>query len=1509
MAMLLPTPAALAAEKGNSGLSVTYEDGKFLVTLPGNWGESVAMLDENAVAIVECVYKEFLDYIQGKATPRELYDRAVSVPPVRWENNSTNRNFPAIIEVAIAKGLWGWNWSAQPSVGTIGAADILGVMHGKDTSDDDKLKLAWLCYVGTEKAASWVFDDKLPGLTGAISEVLTTDLERANANAQEVLGERPESDPFKQDEWDARSYIITGKGQMPETFSGDYTELQKLYLRSIYQLRDYNAPSMSGTVSQFGAASPIDVATATYALRTYNSLDRNGALETQKQRMQAWTYKLQATMGLAAGVLGAADRNDTSGTSVTQEEIDNFLRVAYGTSLAPMHTSLFGLVSYPRSRHLGNTISQLYYYYLVVCYQEFGYYATTLVQSMGEVIVNGLDTFSGHKDDILAFKTLYEGVSWANDQALWEFWDTDIRGLTFEGSHYKNCKSVYDYLLSNNAFEAIVNYDPAAANTQFRYFFGTDGSGKFQLSDNIQTGIVASASYIPMHTNLYDPYTFTDLVDASWLLNFHAKFGYNRKALYIDTNVDAALNYQRTGTKGTLRVCTLEDLLYADKDIVLYLDDNLYNVKTLAELLDKAFDRLDNVDGESSTRTWWQKIGDAIVGLWDVSMENIAKTAEVTTYSTKVRNAVENSKWKNFFLNNAEDADPEDQGSTAYYLKPDDLWDAETNSIYKEEKIAAASTYSPLTAFAVISAIYHEPDLLDALNTTLNKNTPVFISSPTVPYLKDARAAERNIIYNYLLLKNLDSQMTIDYATNLDMTSPVYMDLYGNIVTESGLVVVPAAANATLWADAYIPYNAAFYSTYGDDHLLEYTEKAESLRTTLAKTMTPVEGYWRLTSVRVNNGTIDISKLSTADKDSLGAISEVLAYDLSTGLIYQKDIWQMIITEVLRGAPIEHIDKDFEGLNLSHRVTKSGLVVAEKLEFLVEALSAAGTNTTLAIPNPAYMDGIEYVVFFAFKLLILCILVIWMLTIYADAVGNGGLSLRTGTKCIWTVVLVLSLIVGVPLAFELSYYHSNKLLLQEETEYMMMLNLEKRESGQEIGVTSIHEPDTTTTLYLKIADVDIPWYDLLPKIVTSSSASNLGALYAEYEGQHPIASAEGMTVLNDAVYVSTDQLFDSSTITFSSTTKTLYQLVTEDTPASYYTPYYFFLEQIIYKANYWVHDNNYYAYTTKLQRGGKLKTLGYIQPYFMSEDFMQEGMDYFGLYTLYDVTPPTQYYEKAFSNAVLSATRFSQWCNMDISENAKISRIEKLNAYAREWIAENRELMGKVTDETFLKCFALSCAMEHNRLFNTMRADALEIYELSNEDLTRLSIADKNTVMNGSVMSYARFVFNVGGTPAVYAAALLTLVSFISSWMKPLATLLVFLITCISIFIFKLILRRHNNSIYGYICTIMLMCTVNVLGSVFLKLSMYIPRTGLSPTVCILIQILIQCAYIYLLLWIVRAAMKDWKNVGFDKYNAVFNKITRHQNFSVDVDTPTKKNGWEYYNALVERQRRRHKRL
>lgn len=1277
--------------------------------------------------------------------------------------------------------------------------------------------------------------------------------------------------------------------------------LTQAYVRSVYHITDYAPGSLNGKATTgITAGRPMDVATATYALRQYLAMDQAGQLTSVNADMCAWQYKLQATMGLASGVLRPLVGDDTN-TAVTQEEIDTFLSIAYGSALEDIKPGMTGMVNCPTSSHLGEEVDVKYFYYLVLCYQELGFYSGAIIDVLGKAISESAMSFSAYGKELKALKALYDAISWADDEALWECWSRKTETQQFDGEDYKTLKSVYDYLLSENAFEGIEDYDPTAQDSAFSYFFAEPDGGNFTLSSQMKEGITASATFLPMRTNLYDPYSFQGVTSTDWLVNFHAKFGYNRKALYIDTNVDAAVNYQRTGSHGALRVCTLEDLMSADKDIVLYLDDNFYNVDKLQDVLNRTLTRLDNVDSESSTKGTLGKIWENITGYFNLDIQTITKTAEVTTYTPRLLNGGDITT---VFANCSELFMPVAEAKA--YLSPDTTWDSSTETMSTAAE-DAPTAYTPLTAFAALSGVYQDANLLNSLNTVLTANTPVFISSPTMPYISDASASERNQIFNYLLLKNLDAQTTIDYATNLDLTSPVYMDVYGNIVTESGIVVVPAAANATLWTDSYAPYTAAFFSTYGDSYVLPY-DKDSSLNDTLKTVLTPVGDEWRLTSVRVNGGVMDMAKLSTADKESLQTVSEVFSYDLGSGSIYEKPLWEMVITEALRGAPIESINKDFEGLNLSHRVTKNGLVVAEKLEFLVKALTSEGTNTTLTIPNPAYMDGIEYVVFFAFKLLILVMLCIWMSIIYLDAVG-GGVNFRTGLKCLGIVVLVLSMIVGIPAAFQLSYYQSNKSMLQDETEYLMMLNLEKKEAGQEIGITDIHEPESTTKLYLKLADVEIPWYDLLPKILISSSAKNLEQLYAEYEGAHPVKGVEDVTVINDSAYVATDSLFDSSTITFSPTAKTLYQQTTQETPVSYYTPYYYFLDQIIWKANNYASSNAYYAYTTKIQRGGRLKTLGYIQPYFTSEEFMSEGMDYFGLYDLYDVTPPVESSSVVYDDDTLATIRNSQWCNMNLSDNAKIARIEKLNSFCRKWIADNKELMGKVTDETFLKCLALSCAMEHNRLFNTLRADSLEIYQLSNEDLMRLSIADHNDVMRSSTMSYARFVYSVGGTPAVYAAALLTLVNFISAWVKPIVTILVFILTFISIFVFKIILKKDNRSLYGYVTTILLMCMVNVVGAAFLKLSMYIPATGCTPTVCILIQVLVQCGYIFMLLWIVKMAVKDWPNMGFQRYDVKFNQLVHRHQYAIDVDTPMQKNGWDYYNRLIERQKRRHRSL
>ena len=536
---------------------------------------------------------------------------------------------PAELSVSM-EGVTGQTWIMDSAVKS---GKVLGVnqepwesgsleqLFPDTLSDADKNKLVFPWFMGLAGNLSFPGPDD-----DDWASVLKTEPEKeqeALEDAAESLGDYPSTGSFfEQAEWSARYYILQKQkgvetpdmngfvtldavnSASEDQFGETHAALKKAYVQSIFTMLD-TSPFKAGdkVAGPTEGGRLIDSATALSALRTYLNLDQTGQLDTSEQRMLAWKYKLQATMGLASGTLRVAVGDETV-TALTKDELNSFIEVAYGSALAKDINKIYGRVGYPRSTtHIGEEVLSSYYYYLVLCYQEYGYYATTLVNNLGPLIAQQQTSFSQRGSDIAALKSIYDALSWANDDALWDFWDSKNSEATFDGDEYKSLKAIYDYLLSVNAFDGISEYDPESVDSPLRYFFGdaeTGGGGKsFSLSEDVKTGILASASFLPMKTNLYDPYTYSDIVDTEWLLNFHSKFGYNRKALYIDTNVDSAVNFQRTGTRGELKVCTLEDLLYADKDIVLYLDDNLYNVKELAELTDKAFDRLDNVDAAS----------------------------------------------------------------------------------------------------------------------------------------------------------------------------------------------------------------------------------------------------------------------------------------------------------------------------------------------------------------------------------------------------------------------------------------------------------------------------------------------------------------------------------------------------------------------------------------------------------------------------------------------------------------------------------------------------------------------------------------------------------------------------------------------------------------------------------------------------------------------------------------------------------------------------------------------
>jgi hypothetical protein len=203
----------------------------------------------------------------------------------------------------------------------------------------------------------------------------------------------------------------------------------------------------------------------------------------------------------------------------------------------------------------------------------------------------------------------------------------------------------------------------------------------------------------------------------------------------------------------------------------------------------------------------------------------------------------------------------------------------------------------------------------------------------------------------------------------------------------------------------------------------------------------------------------------------------------------------------------------------------------------------------------------------------------------------------------------------------------------------------------------------------------------------------------------------------------------------------------------------------------------------------------------------------------------------------------------------------------------------------------------------------------------RLSLAPLATVLAESPSSYSRFVYETGGTLAVYLATVMSIVTFIASWLRPIATLFLMLVLYGSIFVYKLILRKSSKNLSGMLMMTVFLCLANALYSVLLKLSLNLPATGLPPSVCLIFSILLQVVYMIGLLWITITAVVGWRDLGFANFSSVAlsikDKITFEGMFDrlkdkTDSSGPDKKEeevGWGRLREMLEADNNRRSQL
>lgn len=1004
---------------------------------------------------------------------------------------------------------------------------------------------------------------------------------------------------------------------------------------------------------------------------------------------------------------------------------------------------------------------------------------------------------------------------------------------------------------------------------------GKDSDGDRSFSDYIRMGIGASATYLPLVTNTFDYDAILVIDDPDFVDEFHYKYGFHRKALFIDSNSNAALQSYVTGQKDSLKVATLEDMMQPDKDIVLYIDPNFYNIRTLAEKQNLSYSKLQNTaESGNEEKGLIQGVADMWSEWRNLDASSICKTAGANLYSDALGNNAVQAYGTDAQENNFWNA----KSKNHYVLSTDGI-----NTYYKSDE------YSDVQSFAFVSGIYRCAPLLTICQKESANPKPVFVSSPTLPFVEGVSKKEFNSIYNYLMVKNLKANLGLDYKTELDLDSPLFIDVYGNITTQSGLVVIPAASNATLYEpNEYSIVTAGLASLAANVDSWQIPVDSANVEKFLDSGFVkdPNTDTYKLQNKATQTVELNFTNLPLQSDGVKRALYNDAYINSGTGAISGNNTFEPrvnMIMEVMRGAPVENIDFEEEGLAGYRNLDKTGIYIAYRIEQLGDMLlSSSEGNSLLKMPNLAFMEGVEYIVVIVFKILLAAGIFLLWFKLYADGATNS-IGIRTGIDFMLSISSVVIGIILIPTLINFSYYQTNKQLLQNEAAYLLILNTEKNAEGKEVGVKEVKAPSSTTKFYIKLNEIKVPWWTVIQDVYSSEMFARMEDVYEDAYESSIYSTFPGAMKRGNGIYVNTDDLFKSSEIRFVPDTDEntgnednqmghLVQAVLPNNKMSYVLPYYAIIDKLLYDAELYNKSYSASAYRTKILQNGNVRTIGLLEAYFKSNQFLQsDEMNLFGFYDMYNIPYSTDFRQQYFNENEIDTMSKSLWYNKDAFSDEEVRlKLEKLDELGKQFIVDNRTLLNKVTDETFIKVFALYMSIQHNNLFKVPAARGIELMEIDTKDIIRLSLAPKADVMHSISMSFGRFTFTQAGTFGTILMAFLLLIYYFTSLIKPIV-MIILVGGLIFSYVWKKLMRyEQNHSLEGYIVSCALICLVNLIYALVIKISVMLPDFGVDPIFSILMQIVLQAAYVGVLYLIGYVVLKNGSDLGFFTYKTFY---------------------------------------
>lgn len=725
-------------------------------------------------------------------------------------------------------------------------------------------------------------------------------------------------------------------------------------------------------------------------------------------------------------------------------------------------------------------------------------------------------------------------------------------------------------------------------------------------------------------------------------------------------------------------------------------------------------------------------------------------------------------------------------------------------------------------------------------------------------------AANTDALSNWLFIENIKETYPLSQTMAYDLDAPLYLDIYGNILTESGYVVIPFAANATLHKKTSF-LNRAFLSSYGNKEYIRARATDEGTVSTINDSVYPLEltynylsdypgftinalnnkeilaldqeGRYKLNNIEI---TILDSTLNISNVESSSAGLNKLLYNINLSNYlegFEDNTWHYTTSpisigptvfqtvEVLRGSISPQEDKNLQILNApSNLQIKLGTAIDNATK-LADNIVPSNLISSISSEDKEFKYITLYLITHA--IVLLCVLYYILQIVFGVLKGTFHLK-HLITKGIVSVGIAI-IVINLPDLLAKTVNNINTQVFQKEAMKQSLLDLEQSNNTNKIGTTEVIEASNNKQV-IKVKNIKTKYMTYLMEL--AGSDVNTDTLYEDFQTllRNDLELVDDYKVISDGIYYSISDLFESSTIVNPKGSSSLKNIV-KGTPAiAFRLPYYAFLDNILNNINEYnriIGVNNVTSVTTKT--GGE--TIGLSEAYFNSPAF-RITKEIVPTLEDKDLIPPELMMlvnnDKSGVNAIYGYSMNSiftgqhellkntAWYQDGLTQEQVFQISNKLDNIAINFITDNKDLLSRTSDSTIVKMLAFILALEYNKEIGLSPA-RIEVLNFKSTDLMKQILLEDRNIENSNT-TLGRYITLTENTVTSFLVLVVTMLLIITSIIKVIVDFTAIFVI-LAVLVMTIISKKTFKSLRNVVIFIGLVISFYLCTTGLLKLS------------------------------------------------------------------------------------------